>query len=261
MCNEAVARQRLRGALAVEDLDVGEPGRTACGCKRRSVRRPPVRRIAGELVALVELPQRLVLLAGHEHRCRLDHRELAGYPGEPPQCSERVLEVIQDAGEEHDVEDAELVEIDRREVGDARLDRASERFAGDVEAALSRWPVLVLAPNPGVEGDDPGGTLSLGLEREVAVPGADVEDALAAEVGKAQGGEMSPHRIGRLHTRRDHAAPEVDRVVPERNLANALMEPSWAERGWDQPSNSSCDTKPVPATETRRWIAWRAETA
>ncbi len=156
----------------------------------------------------MELEQHLVVETLEVHRLGLDDCHLFGDGAQTLEARERFLHVVQHAEVQHDVEPAELVEVDPLEVGDDRLDLGIERLGGEVEATLTReigppevglvaclvgeqtvrdalLPVgatrhEVDAPGIVIERDDPAGALLLRQERELAVPSADVEHALAS---------------------------------------------------------------------------------
>ena len=75
-----------------------------------------------------------------------------------------------------------------------------------------------------IQGDDARGAATLGFEGEVAVECADVQHALAAQVGQAQAVDFVAQEFGRLEARRDHAVAQVDRVPPERDAIAELLE-------------------------------------
>ena len=130
-------------------------------------------------------------------------------------------------------------EVDRREVGDHRLDPALEHAVREVEPArpgrsarqksvVSRdWSGStprsrhsfqycdargeVDAPGVVIERDDARRAAPLGEERVVAVPRADIEHRAAAEVGELRlGHHLGHHRLALG----DDAVAEIDRVVP-----------------------------------------------
>ena len=182
----------------------------------------------------------------HVHRLGLDHRHLLGDGPEPFEAGQRLLHVVQHSEVEHDVELPEPVEVDGLEVGDDGLHLGAERGGGELEAATPREVRLpevglvarlvredalldalgpigppgqeVDAPRVMVERHHPAGTGPLGEERELAVPGADVEHTPPRDLGE----DLGP---GRLHADAlgDDAVAQVDRVVPLQGVGLRLQ--------------------------------------
>jgi len=194
----------------------------------------------------VELQQYLVVEALQVHGLRLDHGHLLGDRPHALEAGQRLLHVVEHAEVQDDVERAQLVEVDLLEVGHQRFDLGVERRLGEVEAVAPREvrapevglvaslvgqrPVAdallpvgtsgheVDPPGVVVEGHHPGRAPLLGGEGELAVPGADVEDAAPGHVGEDVGrGLLHADALGH-----DPVA-QVDGVVPPEGVSLRLQ--------------------------------------
>ena len=193
----------------------------------------------------MELKQCLVVEALDVQRLGLDDRHPAGHPTQALQAGERLFHVVEHSEVEDDVEATELVEVDRLEVGHQRLDLRAEGGGGELEAAATRevrLPEVGLVPGlvgegaavdafgpirptglevdaPGVvvQGHDPGCARLLGHEGVLAVPGPDVEHALARDVG-----DHACRRLLGAVTLGHDAVAEVDGVVPTQGVGLCL---------------------------------------
>ena len=144
----------------------------------------------------------------------LDDQQAVAHARDALEREPRVLEVVEHAEEEHDVEAADrrgrdLLELELPVLHAEPSARRASRSRLRAEAAR---PPGGLAPGRPVDGEHPLGAAPLGLEGEEPVPGPDVEHRAPAQVV----GEADPAELARglVAPRRDDAAAEVDRVEP-----------------------------------------------
>ena len=159
-----------------QQLDPRESRRAAQRQQAGCVRADPVIEAVGQLVLFVEFHHRRVagLAVGREafvDHVRLDQRHVARDLAHLLDAQQRVLEVVEDAEKEDQVEASVRLGGELVDVHHAVVDFGAEPVAGEIEGRLLNV----------VDGGDVGAA-SLHLEREPAVPGADIEHPLAREV-------------------------------------------------------------------------------
>ena len=126
---------------------------------------------------------------------------------------QRVAHVVEDAGAEHEVEGPDRLRVELVHVHAAVLDLAVEVLVRRQEAVE---PAMV--PRVGVDRQDALGAAAFELEREEAVPGADVEHGLARQIvgnpQQAQAPAKSPPHV---------CGPRDDAVEVERGIEAAAQ--------------------------------------
>ena len=193
----------------------------------------------------MELEQYFVVEVLEMYRFRLNDGNILGDHPEAFEAGQGFLHVVEHSEVENDVELAELVEVHLLEVGHHGLDLGVERFLGEIEAAASGQvgspeiglvarlvrqgavadallPVgatghKVDAPGVVVQSHDAGGARLLGGEGELPVPGADVENAAAGDVGNDPGGGLLD-----ADALRHHSVAQIDGVVPPERVGLCL---------------------------------------
>ena len=132
----------------------------------------------------------------------------------PFQRGQRVAQVVEDAEQQHQVELSDLVRVEPVDVGPPVLDRRAEPLARRQELVHAE-----AVPGVAVHRQHALGTAPFALEREEAVPGADVQHRPAGEVlGNAEqpqaAGEAAPGPPLVRQRRRAGVRPADDLVRP-----------------------------------------------
>src|SRR5262245_24097123 len=163
------------------------------------------------LVAGKEGDQRHPFVQRWQERMRFQDELSRGDAADALQADERVAHVIENAGAEHEIETPDRLGRQVVHVHSAVLDLAVEVLAGEQEAVEG-----AMIPGIGIDRRD-AGAAALELEREVAVPRANIEHRLAGEiVGDLQ--QTQPSAKAPLHMPRSRyqAAAEIDRGMETR---------------------------------------------
>ena len=153
------------------EIDAREAGRAAHGHQARNIRTNPVVELAGELRSFVKFHRRNGaggLIVGDEG---FDAGEISAEFADAFERQHRMLQVIENAEEQDDIEIADIARRQIGNVGDHVLDLRVEDRLGFKE----------MGPLGRIDGDDRRAA-ALHFEAEPAVPGADIEHSFAAQV-------------------------------------------------------------------------------